>query len=162
MRAAVTVMVSVLAALVFTVPASAATHPPPRAANVVTRHPGALAYAWATAQHGKPFAWGARGPYAYDCSGLVQDAYRHAGIVLPRDTTGMVRSSRLVRIPRAEARRGDLAFYGPPGAPEHVALVDTGDVVFSAYRPGQPAGWSEDSRWWNPDAFYRVRVRDER
>jgi cell wall-associated NlpC family hydrolase len=149
MRAAVTVMVSVLAALVFTVPASAATRPPPQA----------VAYAWAVAQHGKPFAWGARGPYAYDCSGLVQAAYRHAGIFLPRDTYGMVRSRQLKRISRAQVQRGDLAFYGPPGAPEHVALVDTGNVVFSAYRPGRPAGWSIDSRWWSPDAFFRVRAR---
>ena len=146
MRAATAVMVAVLAALVFTVPARAATHPPPQA----------LAYAYAVAQHGKPFAWGGLGPYSYDCSGLVYAAYRHAGIVLPRDTYGMVRSRQLERISRAQARRGDLAFYGPPGAPEHVAMVDTGNVVFSAYRPGQPAGWSQDSRWWDPDAFYRV------
>jgi len=150
MRPAVSVMVSLLAVLAFPVPARAATHHPP---------PQAVAYAWATAQKGKPFAWGGRGPYAYDCSGLVYAAYRHAGITLPRDTYSMIRSRQLERISRAQARRGDLAFYGPPSAPEHVALVDTATVVFSAYRPGQPAGWSRDSRWWSPDAFFRVRVR---
>ena len=148
MRAAATiVMVAALAVPVFTVPARAATHTSPQT----------VAYAWAVAQHGKPFEWAGAGPSGYDCSGLVYAAYRHAGIVLPRDTYSMVRSRQLVRISRTEARRGDLAFYGPPGAPEHVAMVDTGNVVFSAYRPGQPTGWSLDSRWWTPDAFYRVR-----
>ena len=153
MRAAAAIMVTVVAALVFTVPARAATHHSP---------PQAVAYAYAVAQHGKPFAWAGTGPYAFDCSGLVYAAYRHAGVVLPRDTYGMVRSRQLERISRAQARRGDLAFYGPPGAPEHVAMVDTGNVVFTAYRYGQPAGWSMDSRWWNPDVFYRVKVPDGR
>ena len=136
-----------LAASAFTVPADAATQP----------SPAAVAYAYATAQDGKPFAWGARGPYAYDCSGLIWAAYKRAGITLPRDTYQMVHDPRLVPVSRAEVRRGDLAFYGPPGAPEHVAMVDTAKVVFSAYRPGHPAGWSLNSRWWSPDAFYRVR-----
>ena len=149
MRAAAAIMVTVVAALVFTVPARAATRPPPQA----------LAYAYAVAQHGKPFAWAGTGPYAFDCSGLVYAAYRHAGVVLPRDTYGMVRSRQLERISRAQARRGDLAFYGPPGAPEHVAMVDIGNVVFCAYRSRHTPPDGRDSRWWSPDALFRVRAR---
>ena len=32
---------------------------------------------------GKPFAWGGRGPDAYDCWGLVVEVARRAGITLP-------------------------------------------------------------------------------
>jgi cell wall-associated NlpC family hydrolase len=115
-----------------------------------------VAYAWAVAQRGKPFVPGAAGPRGFDCSGLVWAAYRHAGIRLPRATYQMVGSRELVRISGGQARRGDLAFYGPPGAPGHVALVDTRGVVFSAYRPGEPAGWSRNGPWWHPSVFYRV------
>ena len=40
--------------------------------------------AWAEAQLGKPYVYGATGPDAYDCSGLVMMAYRAAGITIPR------------------------------------------------------------------------------
>jgi peptidoglycan DL-endopeptidase CwlO len=149
MRRALAAVAAALIPLASTVPA--------RAANVVTRSPQAAAYAWAVAQAGKPFAMGADGPRAFDCSGLVYAAYRHAGITLPRDTYQMVNSRKLERISRAQAQRGDLAFYGPIGAPEHVSLIDEGNVVFSAYRPGQPAGWSLNGPWWSPSAWYRVR-----
>jgi peptidoglycan DL-endopeptidase CwlO len=137
--------VPVVAVLAVTVPARAATTPQ------------AAAYAWATTQDGKPFLPGGTGPQGFDCSGLVYAAYRHAGITLPRDTYGMVHSRLLAPISKTQAQRGDLAFYGPPGDPEHVAMVDVGDVVFSAYRPGKPAGWSVSNRWWFPDQFFRVQ-----
>ena len=139
------------AAEAFTIPASAAT-----VSNHQSVTPQAAAYAWATAQAGKPFAWGATGPTAYDCSGLVWAAYRAAGIRLPRDTYGMIDSRLLVRIPRSEVRRGDLAFFGPPGAPYHVAMVDFGNWIFSAYEPGEPAGWSRTNAFWAPSEYYRV------
>lgn len=145
-RRIIAAAVLAVAASAFTVPAGAATPPP-----------GAVAYAYAAAQHGKPFAWGGRGPQAYDCSGLIWAAYRRAGITLPRDTYGMVHSPLLVPVSKAQARRGDLAFYGPPDDPEHVAMVDEGDVVLSAYRPGHPAGWSVSNQWWSPDQYRRVQ-----
>ena len=40
----------------------------------------ARAIAFALAQLGKPYVWGATGPDAYDCSGLVYAAYASAGI----------------------------------------------------------------------------------
>ena len=40
--------------------------------------------AFAEAQLGKPYVYGATGPDAYDCSGLAMMAYRTAGITIPR------------------------------------------------------------------------------
>jgi cell wall-associated NlpC family hydrolase len=83
------------------------------------RGPGAArrAVAFAMAQIGKPYLWGAAGPSAYDCSGLVLAAYRSAGIYLPR-------------VSRAQ-------WYAGP----HVGLGDLapGDLVFFAYNTGAPS-----------------------
>lgn len=74
---------------------------------------------FAVAQRGKPYLWGAVGPKSYDCSGLVQTAYRRAGVALPRvsrqqATVGMV-------VSRAQVRAGDLIFYYRPV--HHVAIA---------------------------------------
>ncbi|HBF83630.1 MAG TPA: glycoside hydrolase, partial [Streptomyces sp.] len=42
--------------------------------------------AFARAQIGKPYVWGATGPSSYDCSGLTQAAWKAAGVSLPRTT----------------------------------------------------------------------------
>jgi hypothetical protein len=44
----------------------------------------AIAIQFAYNQLGKPYVWGAEGDNFYDCSGLMQRAYREAGIQLPR------------------------------------------------------------------------------
>jgi peptidoglycan DL-endopeptidase CwlO len=41
--------------------------------------PAAVAVRFALAQLGKPYRWGADGPRSFDCSGLVQTAYRPPG-----------------------------------------------------------------------------------
>ena len=44
----------------------------------------ARALAFAAGKAGGPYRMGATGPVAYDCSSLVQAAYAHAGVQLPR------------------------------------------------------------------------------
>ena len=64
------------------------------------------------AQRGKPYEWGAAGPDSFDCSGLVQYAYRAAGIDLPHSSSQQATMGRAVS--RAELQPGDLvAFYDP-------------------------------------------------
>jgi cell wall-associated NlpC family hydrolase len=46
--------------------------------------PAAQAIAYAQRQIGLPYLWGGTGPDAYDCSGLVMQAYSAAGISIPR------------------------------------------------------------------------------
>jgi cell wall-associated NlpC family hydrolase len=109
------------------------------------------AFNWARTQYGKPYEYGGTGPSGYDCSGLVMEAYRHAGIKLPRTTSGMLNSRLLVRV-RIPAK-GDLAFYGSG----HVELYAHGDFTFGAHASGQIIGWIQFGPWWHPTAYYRVR-----
>jgi len=44
----------------------------------------AAALAFARVQIGKPYAWGATGPDAFDCSGLTGASYAAAGLTVPR------------------------------------------------------------------------------
>ncbi len=86
---------------------------PAHAAIRASRHPlRVIAYDYAVSQRGKWYCWGGSGPSCYDCSGLVSAAYRHVHILIGRTTYDMLRSGRLIRISRPQARRGDLAFYG--------------------------------------------------
>jgi hypothetical protein len=71
--------------------------------------PAAVAVRFALAQLGKPYRWGADGPRSYDCSGLVQTAYRAAGVGLPRVSRQQYRAGRPV--PLSSLRAGDLLFY---------------------------------------------------
>lgn len=68
--------------------------------------------AFATAQIGKPYLWGGSGPDAFDCSGLVQQAWAAAGVGLPRVAADQFRST--VRISFAELQPGDLVFFERP------------------------------------------------
>ncbi|WP_331448466.1 NlpC/P60 family protein [Streptomyces prasinus] len=74
--------------------------PGPRAADAVS---------YAYRKLGSPYVWGATGPNAFDCSGLVQAAYRSAGVSLPRTTYAQINVGR--RVARSELRPGDLVFF---------------------------------------------------
>jgi cell wall-associated NlpC family hydrolase len=127
---------------------------PAHAAIRAGRHPlRVIAYDYAIAQRGKSYCWGGSGPSCYDCSGLVSAAYWHVHIWIGRTTYDMLRSSRLIRISAAQARRGDLAFYGPG----HVEFYDKSDVTFGARAPGTRVGWVTFNIVWHPTAYYRVR-----
>jgi cell wall-associated NlpC family hydrolase len=81
--------------------------------------------AYARAQIGKPYLFGATGPDAFDCSGLVMMAYRAAGITITRTSQAQWAYGR--QIPASQARPGDLVFFagsdGTPTAPGHVGIV---------------------------------------
>jgi cell wall-associated NlpC family hydrolase len=82
--------------------------------------------AFAMAQRGKRYVFGASGPHAWDCSSLVQGAYRAAGYTIPRTTFQQWPFG--VRIPKGAERPGDLVFFNSgPGtsnaSPGHVGLV---------------------------------------
>jgi cell wall-associated NlpC family hydrolase len=79
------------------------------------------AVAFALAQRGKPYRWGAEGPGAFDCSGLTWAAWRAAGVTIPRTA-----AAQLAGLPRARGRLqpGDLVIYRTDGpSRRHVAMV---------------------------------------
>ena len=127
---------------------------PAHAAIRASRHPlRVIAYDYAVSQRGKWYCWGGSGPSCYDCSGLVSAAYRHVHILIGRTTYDMLRSGRLIRISRPQARRGDLAFYGTG----HVEFYDRASVTFGAHTTGTRIGWLRFGAYWHPTAYYRVR-----
>jgi cell wall-associated NlpC family hydrolase len=72
----------------------------------------AKAVAYAKAQIGKPYAYGAAGPNSFDCSGLTMMAWAQAGVSLPHSSREQYSVTR--RVSRSELRPGDLVFYYSP------------------------------------------------
>jgi hypothetical protein len=105
---------------------------PTQQAAVTITNTADLAIRFATAQVGKPYRWGATGPNAYDCSGLIQTAYRHAGIHLTRTTYTMIHEGK--EVTRANLLPGDLIFPNPG----HVQLYVGGGKVCEAPEAGVP------------------------
>lgn len=67
-----------------------------------------------TAEH-KPYLWGASGPNAYDCSGLVQWAASKVGVSLPKPVSSQSKRLRYIPLQQAIATRGAIIFRGTPG-----------------------------------------------
>jgi cell wall-associated NlpC family hydrolase len=81
------------------------------------------ALAFALEQRGVPYLYGGESRTGYDCSGLVQAAYRAAGISLPR--TAQEQYDAGPHLPAGERLQpGDLIFFGQStGNVEHVGIV---------------------------------------
>lgn len=128
---------------------------PAQAATVAGVSAQLEANVWNYAMHqrGKPYEWGGTGPYGFDCSGLVYAAYRSRGVILPRTTYGMLASRHLVRISKAQARPGDLAFYGSG----HVELYDLGNWTYGAADAGTRIGFHLMGPWWHATMYFAVR-----
>ncbi len=95
------------------------------------RTPADIATDIALHYRGTPYRWGGTSPGGFDCSGLVQYAYRHAGRALPRTTWDQFHAGRRV----GHARRGDLVFvYGK----NHVGIALGDGKYVNAPRAGKP------------------------
>ncbi|MEU2439354.1 NlpC/P60 family protein [Streptomyces rubradiris] len=94
----------------------------------------AVAVAYAYGKLGSPYVWGATGPNAFDCSGLVQAAYRAAGLSLPRTSYAQIGAGR--RVSRSELRPGDLVFFYP--GISHVGIYVGGGRMIHAPNPSAP------------------------
>ncbi|POX54613.1 NlpC/P60 family protein [Streptomyces sp. Ru72] len=92
----------------------------------------AKALAFARAQIGKPYVWGATGPGSYDCSGLTQAAWKAAGVSLPRTTYDQVNAGTTV--PLTDAQPGDLIFFYDDIS--HVGLYIGNGMMIHAPKPG--------------------------
>ncbi|HEU4337525.1 MAG TPA: C40 family peptidase [Nocardioides sp.] len=71
-------------------------------------------------QRGDAYAYGAAGPNAFDCSGLVRYSYGHAGLSVPRTSSAQAGAAR--RIAKKDLRSGDLMFFYGGGGVYHAAI----------------------------------------
>ena len=92
----------------------------------------AAALAAARAKIGSPYVFGATGPGAFDCSGLMYWSWRQAGVTLPRTSQGQAQAGR--RVSLADAQPGDLVIFYRDR--HHVGMYAGGGVVVHAPYPG--------------------------
>ena len=101
---------------------------------------GAQAIAFAFERLGTPYLWGGEGTAEdggrFDCSGLTQAAYRHAGMAIPRTSREQWYAGE--HIERAELLPGDLVFFAwkldDPGSIHHVGIyVGNGHMIDAPY-----------------------------
>ena len=99
----------------------------------------ATAISFALAQLGKPYQWGATGPGAYDCSGLVYAAYAAAGIRIARTTFQWRQDGP--HVPLSQIEPGDLLFSagsdGTSSNPGHVVMYLGGGEIIQAPESGE-------------------------
>ncbi len=88
-------------------------------------------------QVGDPYKYGAAGPNAFDCSGLIYYSYRRAGFTnIPRTAAAQAKFTR--RISLDNKRRGDLLFYYGNSGVYHVAIYIGNNRIVHATRTGEP------------------------
>jgi len=85
----------------------------------------AVAFAKAQVLAGKPYVWGAQGPNAFDCSGLVYAAYKSAGLVWPDwdRLNAALYAGYTKHVPLSEIVPGDLLFYSTDGTISNIYHV---------------------------------------
>lgn len=117
-----------------------ATTPPAHAATSLQSR----VLSTAAAQKGDPYRWGAAGPSAFDCSGLVQYSYKKAGKTVPRVAQSQYNSSK--HIYWKNRKRGDIVAIGTSSS----RIVHIG--IFAGY-------WSGKSWYWHaPKPGQTVRL----
>jgi peptidoglycan DL-endopeptidase CwlO len=98
------------------------------------------------AQIGKAYVMGASGPSAYDCSGLVQAAFRTIGIDLPRVSESQSTAGTQVSLDALQP--GDILYWGSAGSAYHVAVYVGDGNFIGAQNPStgiveKPLSYSE-------------------
>jgi cell wall-associated NlpC family hydrolase len=73
---------------------------------------------FAYSQRGRPYVFGGTGRSGFDCSGLVQQSWRHAGVRLARVARSQFHTIR-THVPVRRLRPGDLLFFNGLG---HVGM----------------------------------------
>jgi cell wall-associated NlpC family hydrolase len=108
--------------------------------------PGAHAVNIASQYIGTPYVYGGASPGGFDCSGLTSYVYRQLGKQLPRSAEGQYEAAQ--KIPQSWAQKGDLVFFGSPGAVYHVGIYVGNGVIEHAPHPGTSV---EYARIWTGD-----------
>jgi cell wall-associated NlpC family hydrolase len=105
--------------------------PMPYTGPTATQAERAVAFVYA--QLGCPYVYGGTGPcqLGYDCSGLVQAAWQHAGLSIPRDS--YEQWAALPHVSLSAIEPGDILVYDGEG---HVAMYVGGGYIIDAPHTG--------------------------
>jgi len=129
-----------LAAILSAPATTLAGRPPAPHAQIPAGSTGSTVVQVARSQLGKPYTWGGASPAtSFDCSGLVQWAYRQVGVVLPR--TAQQQFDATARLAPDQLQPGDLVFFQiccqPPDAITHVGIYIGSGQMIHAPAPGE-------------------------
>ncbi|MBP3087985.1 hydrolase [Corynebacterium sp. sy017] len=103
------------------------------------------AVAAAMSKQGAPYSWGAIGPDAFDCSGLIYWSYQQAGLTVPR--TSQAQMAAGTPVSREELQPGDVVGYYPGAT--HVGMYIGDGMLIHASDYGIPVQVvSVDSMPW--------------
>ena len=105
------------------------TRPP---ASVPASGRAGAAIAYAMAQVGDAYVYGAAGPSAFDCSGLTMMAWGAAGVSLPHSSSAQYSSGP--HVAESDLQPGDLVFYYSPIS--HVGMYIGNGMIVHAANPG--------------------------
>lgn len=99
-------------------------------------------------QQGVPYSWGGgaingpsegvdqdAGKVGYDCSGFVRYAFAGVGVLLPKYSGDQYSAGR--HVSPAQAKRGDLIFYGPGGSQHVTIYLGNGQMLESSSAAGR-------------------------
>ncbi|CAA9391227.1 MAG: hypothetical protein AVDCRST_MAG32-2331, partial [uncultured Nocardioides sp.] len=114
------------------------------------------AIAFARAQIGDPYQWGAAGPDSWDCSGLTSGAWARGGRSLPHYSVAQYTQS--TALSAGQLAPGDLVFWGSSSSASsiyHVALYVGGGRVIHAPRTGTTVREESMYSWRAPNFFAR-------
>jgi cell wall-associated NlpC family hydrolase len=144
-----------LAALLVAAGALGASAMLPAAAHASTGSLGDQVLNEAETRAGDWYSYGAAGPSAFDCSGLVVWSAAQLGRTLPRTTFSMLADAgHFYAVPVSQARRGDLMFFGTG----HVEIMTSWyHTTFGAQQTGTRVGWHRWSAGWAPTMALRWR-----
>lgn len=99
---------------------------------------------------GVKYVWGGEDPSGFDCSGLVQFVYKKFGVSLPRVSQDQAHAGRAISA--ADARPGDLVFFGKPAT--HVGIYLGDGKMLDA--PNSRSVVRIEKLWSNVSGFRRV------
>lgn len=108
---------------------------------------------------GTPYVWGGNSlSSGVDCSGLVQQVYKHFGLSVPRTTYQQIGQGKAVKMNQLQA--GDMVFFDTnPNVkgPDHVGLYIGNGKMIEAPKPGEAVRITDITSGYYHDAFMGAR-----
>ncbi|GAB05582.1 hydrolase [Gordonia amarae] len=114
----------------------------PRSILAPRQTTGEKAVRYAATKIGSPYSYGAAGPSAFDCSGLVYWSYQQAGKTIPRDSYGQLGGGQAVNY--ADAKPGDVLIFNGGG---HAGIYEGNGIFIHSSTYGVPVQRAHVKQW---------------